>query len=128
MADIGLLYSGEWVRPLQAMHKVIYATIITFSFLVSRSPLLCNINYGGTLFQWNVTRGRIQEKAQNVSHRIMRKVEYPNEQWSRRKLVHRFLNFDDKPTYAVEGDNKLLLHFRPQISIWAGDCQNLTAL
>jgi hypothetical protein len=59
-----------------------------------------------------------------MSDKIMCKVEYPNEPWSWKELVHHLLNFNDQPAYVVEGSNKLLIHSRPQISIWVGACQN----
>jgi hypothetical protein len=57
--------------------------------------------------------------------KIMCKAEFPNEQWPWKELVHHLLNFSDQPAYVVEGDNKLLIHSRPQIDIWVGACQTL---
>ena len=75
--------------------------------------------YGWTWFQWNVTHGQIKRRRQ-MSDKIMCKVEYLNEQWSWKELVHHLLIFNDQPAYVVEGGNKSLIHSRPQINI----CQN----
>lgn len=42
-----------------------------------------------------------------MSDRSMCKVEYLNEQWSWKELVHHLLNFNDQPAYVVEGGKQV---------------------